>query len=76
MGCKTEEFSMIDMPIGTLLLWEQKNKIPYGYIAQGNARQFMLGQGLKTNLDESTIIILKVDNLTWIEHLAKERHLV
>ena len=59
---------MIEIPIGYSILWGKKNPIPEGWIQEDNYIDYYNR--------ENIILIKKVDNLTWFEHLAKERHLV
>lgn len=58
------------IPLWTIILWREKDPIPNGWIPTNDYIDI-------DNIDDNKIIaIQKVDNLTWIEHLAKERHLV
>lgn len=62
-------------PNGTILLWPAAVKLPEGWIIydidspQEETEDY-------DNSNWTTILIQKVDNLTWIEHLAKQRGLV
>ena len=75
MGCETEESDMIEIPTGYVILWEKKNPIPEGWIQESNYMDSI--NNITGYQNSKTIIaIKKVDNLTWIEHLAKQRGLV
>jgi len=56
------------LPIGYMSYWGVKESIPFGWIPV-EVKQTMFGNG-------QTIIIQKVDNLTYVEHLAKQKNLV
>jgi cysteine synthase len=66
---------MIELPVGYMLLWEEKNPVPDGWISRGTELDFV-PDSLTLKMPENVILIEKVDNLTWIEHLAKQRGLV
>jgi hypothetical protein len=60
----------VDMPIGTIVLFTEKNPLPIGWIPTDGYVDI-------DNVDgDKVIAIQKVDNLTYIEHLAKQRGLV
>ena len=65
-------------PLGYRLLWRNTDPIPAGFIIRGTANRIYEHEYFESPRKEleDLIVIEQVDNLTWIEHLAKERHLV
>lgn len=70
---------MQDYYIGCNILWRKENPIPSGWIRIGemseHIRPITSDQGLQ-DYYKDIIILQRVDNLTYVEHLAKQRNIV
>lgn len=59
-----------DIPKGYLVFWPLNKPIPEGWgIAHDTDNKII-------SASDSTIVITKLDNLTWIEQEAKKRNLI
>jgi hypothetical protein len=74
---------MPDIPFGSVVWWPVKEKLPDGWILYEQPTNQIITEVHRSShspvhgrINNEVLLIQKVDNLTWIEHLAKERHLV